>query len=114
MSKRNDAKTKSFVDKIDNTIIYYFSSSLKFCKLVEGKANIYPRLHSISKWDIAAGDAILRAAGGILLNGDGKIFFYNTKTSKTGVFFALSSIALWEKSIKPCLSEFKNSCYDIK
>ena len=46
--------------------IKYYSSSLKFCKIAEGKADIYPRLQSINKWDIAAGDAILRAAGGIV------------------------------------------------
>ena len=38
------------------------SSSLKFCKLAENKAKLYPRFSSISKWDIAAGYAILNAA----------------------------------------------------
>ena len=44
------------------------SSSLKFCKLAENKTKLYPRFSSISKWDIAAGHAILNAAGGKLLD----------------------------------------------
>lgn len=40
------------------------SSSLKFCVLAAGEADFYPRLGPTSEWDTAAGDAILRAAGG--------------------------------------------------
>ena len=40
-------------------------SSLKFCLLAEGEADFYPRLGPTMEWDIAAGDALLRAAGGI-------------------------------------------------
>lgn len=40
------------------------SSSLKFCLLAAGAADLYPRLGPTSEWDTAAGDAILRAAGG--------------------------------------------------
>ncbi len=39
-------------------------SSLKFCCLAEGKADLYPRMGSSMQWDTAAGDAVLRAAGG--------------------------------------------------
>lgn len=40
------------------------SSSLKFCVIAAGQADVYPRLGPTSEWDTAAGDAILRAAGG--------------------------------------------------
>lgn len=40
-------------------------SSLKFCLLAEGQADVYPRLSPTMEWDTAAGDAILRAAGGM-------------------------------------------------
>ncbi|HRJ66258.1 MAG TPA: inositol monophosphatase family protein, partial [Alphaproteobacteria bacterium] len=40
------------------------SSSLKFCVIAAGEADFYPRLGPTSEWDTAAGDAILRAAGG--------------------------------------------------
>ncbi len=98
-SKSYDVNVEEFLKKIKNVKIKYYSSSIKFCKIAEGKANIYPRLHSISKWDIAAGDAILKSAGGILLDSNGKIFKYNTPTAKTGNFFALSSKFLWNSTI---------------
>lgn len=43
-------------------------SSLKFCLLAEGEADVYPRLSPTMEWDTAAGDAILRAAGGATLD----------------------------------------------
>ena len=96
MSKNHDILTKKFVDKITKVKIKYYSSSIKFCKLAEGKADIYPRLQSINKWDIAAGDAILRSAGGVVLNENGKEMLYNSYGSDTGNFFALSSKQHWE------------------
>ncbi len=47
-------------------------SSLKFCLLAQGEADVYPRFSPTMEWDIAAGDAILRAAGGAVLGEDGK------------------------------------------
>ena len=46
-------------------------SSLKFCLLAEGKADLYPRFGRTMQWDTAAGDAILRAAGGLTVTADG-------------------------------------------
>ncbi|SDG17431.1 3'(2'),5'-bisphosphate nucleotidase CysQ [Pelagibacterium luteolum] len=43
-------------------------SSLKFCMVAEGQADLYPRLGRTMEWDTAAGDAILRAAGGVVLD----------------------------------------------
>ena len=54
-------------------------SSLKFCILAEGKADIYPRLGPTSEWDIAAGHIILEEAGGKLKTIDNKDILYNTK-----------------------------------
>jgi 3'(2'),5'-bisphosphate nucleotidase len=42
-------------------------SSLKFCCLAAGEADIYPRLGPTMEWDTAAGDAVLRAAGGLVV-----------------------------------------------
>ena len=42
-------------------------SSLKFCVVAEGKADVYPRFGPTMEWDTAAGDAVLRAAGGLVL-----------------------------------------------
>lgn len=52
------------------------SSSLKFCALASGKADIYPRFAPTMEWDTAAGDAILQAAGGYITTLDGKILTY--------------------------------------
>ena len=104
ISKNYDSVTKSFVDKIANANIKYYSSSIKFCKLAEGKADFYPRLHSISKWDIGAGDAILRAAGGTILNKDGNELSYNTTGKNTGNFFAVSSKKIWKDLIRSKLN----------
>ena len=56
-------------------------SSLKLCTLAEGQADLYPRLGPTSEWDIAAADAVLAAAGGVVLTFDGKPLRYNTKDS---------------------------------
>jgi 3'(2'), 5'-bisphosphate nucleotidase len=59
-------------------------SSLKFCLLAAGEADIYPRAGQTMEWDTAAGDAVLRAAGGRMTTWDGAPFrygkpgFYNT------------------------------------
>jgi 3'(2'), 5'-bisphosphate nucleotidase len=50
------------------------SSSLKFCLLAEGSADLYPRFGRTMEWDTGAGQAILQAAGGrvLALDGDGR------------------------------------------
>jgi 3'(2'), 5'-bisphosphate nucleotidase len=47
------------------------SSSIKFCRVAEGKADLYPRFGNVSEWDAAAGHAVLRAAGGGIMRLDG-------------------------------------------
>jgi 3'(2'), 5'-bisphosphate nucleotidase len=44
------------------------SSSVKFCRVAEGEADIYPRFGTTMEWDTAAGDAIVRAAGGMVID----------------------------------------------
>ena len=51
-------------------------SSLKFCKIAEGKADIYPRLGTTMEWDIAAGHAVLAASGGSVCRLDGLPLLY--------------------------------------
>lgn len=52
-------------------------SAYKFCLLLEGEANIYPRLTPINSWDIAAGHALIEAAGGVVKNGQGGSVIYS-------------------------------------
>ncbi len=58
-------------------------SSLKFCLLAEAEADFYPRLGPTMEWDIAAGDAVLRAAGGLVVTLDGSPLLYG-KASAPG------------------------------
>lgn len=53
-----------------------FGSSLKFCALADGRADLYPRLGPTSQWDTAAGQAVLEAAGGAVWAPDGGRFCY--------------------------------------
>ncbi len=54
-------------------------SSLKICLVAEGKADIYPRLAPTCEWDTAAAQAVLEAAGGLLVDPNGKPYRYNCK-----------------------------------
>ena len=71
-----DTLAESF--KVDRRAI---GSSLKFCLLAEGKADVYPRLGPTSEWDVAAAHAVLQAAGGMVMQTDGTPLRYNTKES---------------------------------
>ena len=54
-------------------------SSVKFCRLAEGKADLYPRFAPTHDWDIAAGHAILQSAGGSVTAPDGAAVIYGTR-----------------------------------
>jgi len=54
-------------------------SSLKFCVVAEGGADIYPRLGPTSEWDTAAAQAVVEQAGGSVVTLDGKSMKYNAK-----------------------------------
>ena len=56
-------------------------SSLKFCLVAEGAADVYPRLGPTCEWDTGAGHAVLLAAGGHVVDLDGKPLRYNGKES---------------------------------
>ena len=51
-------------------------SSLKFCRIAEGEADLYPRFGRTMEWDTAAGHAVLRAAGGRVTTRDGRPLVY--------------------------------------
>jgi 3'(2'), 5'-bisphosphate nucleotidase len=55
-------------------------SSLKFCLVAEGRADIYPRLGPTSEWDTAAAQAVVEQAGGAVLKLDGNPLIYNSKS----------------------------------
>jgi 3'(2'), 5'-bisphosphate nucleotidase len=51
-------------------------SSIKLCRIAEGSADIYPRHGPTMEWDIAAGQAVLEAAGGRVTTPEGGVFAY--------------------------------------
>ena len=61
-----DPRTAAFVAGLPNAEQMVCGSSLKFCRLAEGSADVYPRLAPICEWDIAAGHALLVASGGAI------------------------------------------------
>lgn len=63
-------------------------SSLKFCLIAAGEADVYPRFGPTMEWDTAAGDAVLRAAGGIMVLPDGEPFPYGKRGRPGLVDFA--------------------------
>ncbi|MEO6433420.1 MAG: 3'(2'),5'-bisphosphate nucleotidase CysQ [Sphingomicrobium sp.] len=65
-------------------------SSLKFCLVAEGKADIYPRLGPTSEWDTAAGHAVLLAAGGLVDGTDGAPLAYGKARFLNRAFVATS------------------------
>lgn len=58
-----DEPTQEYVTSLGGTLLPV-GSSLKFCRIADGSANYYPRLRKLHEWDIAAGHAILKGAGG--------------------------------------------------
>ena len=70
--------------------ILKIGSSIKFCRLAEGKADIYPRFGRTMEWDTAAGHAILKYAGGSLIDlNTKKELFYGKKDYENGSFIAI-------------------------
>lgn len=63
-------------------------SSLKFCIVAEGEADIYPRLAPTSEWDTAAGHAVLLAAGGLVDGTDGSALRYGKAAFLNRAFVA--------------------------
>jgi len=71
-------------------------SSLKFCLLAEGSADLYPRLGPTWEWDTAAGHCILQEAGGLVVDPRGKPLGYNKEDLKHQGFIAMGSPQLLE------------------
>ena len=69
-------ETDDFIGQFEAAEIVSVGSSLKFCLVANGEADLYPRFGRTMEWDTAAGDAVLRAAGGSTSTLDGKPLGY--------------------------------------
>ena len=65
-----------FLESYDIAMEISAGSSLKFCLVASGDADIYPRMGRTMEWDTAAGHAVLSAAGGSVKDLNGKDLFY--------------------------------------
>lgn len=83
-----DAETDAFLARLPVASCVSAGSSLKFCRIAEGLADVYPRFGPTMEWDIAAGDAVLRAAGGRVEDPSGAPFVYGRPPFRNGAFVA--------------------------
>jgi len=73
-----DPATQELVDRLAPAQRMLCGSALKFCMVAEGIADIYPRLSTTSEWDVAAGHALIEAAGGGVTRPDGSPLRYGS------------------------------------
>ena len=71
-----DPSTQAFLARLPPAERIVSGSALKFCRLAEGIADIYPRLAPTGEWDVAAGHALVTHAGGIVTAPDGGLLRY--------------------------------------
>ena len=83
-----DPATDAYLDRLPRPEKIACGSALKFCLLAEGSADLYPRLGPTSEWDVAAGHAVLVAAGGELRKPDGGALRYGQGDFRIAGFIA--------------------------
>jgi 3'(2'), 5'-bisphosphate nucleotidase len=66
-----DADTEKFLESLKPVERLPSGSAIKFCQVADGTADIYPRLATTCEWDVAAGHAVVAAAGGLVTKPDG-------------------------------------------
>lgn len=86
----SDEATERYLDEVGATDRLSAGSSLKFCLVAEGKADIYPRFGPTMEWDVAAGHAVLLAAGGRVTTLEGQPFLYRKIDFRNTGFIARS------------------------
>ncbi len=89
-----EPETQAWLKRLPEHETAHVGSSLKFCLLAEGRADVYPRLVCLKQWDIAAGDAVLRAAGGATLTLEGVPLRYGVE----GADFGCSRFIGWGRA----------------
>jgi 3'(2'), 5'-bisphosphate nucleotidase len=103
-SHLNQATVDYLESAVGNCGYVSIGSSLKFCIVAEGKADIYPRVAPTSEWDTAAGHAVLLAAGGLVDGPDGGPLRYGKPAFLNRAFVATSG---WKPPrLEPFLEPF--------
>jgi 3'(2'), 5'-bisphosphate nucleotidase len=88
-----NAATSGFIEQLGATELVQVGSSLKFCTIAEGRADVYPRLAPTCEWDTAAAQAVLEGAGGWVYDTSGTRLRYG-KPNRLNPSFIAASVAL--------------------
>lgn len=83
-----DARTEAYLKRWPGAQRTACGSALKFCRVAEGAADLYPRLGPTHDWDVAAGHAIVAAAGGSVIAPAGTPLVYGSPGLKIPAFLA--------------------------
>jgi len=89
-----NAETDQYLRRLKTANLTSVGSSLKFCLVAGGEADVYPRLGPTMEWDTAAGQAVLMAAGGTVINLDGSPFRYGKPEFRNPSFIATSTLTV--------------------
>ncbi len=92
-----DPETEAFLSRLPIGARRSIGSSLKFCLVAEGEADVYPRFGPTMEWDTAAGQAVLEAAGGRVETPEGAPFRYG----KAGQGWRNGAFVAWGAPASP-------------
>jgi len=81
---------ETLISRLPPHHVLRLGSSLKFCLVAEGGADLYPRLGPTSEWDTAAGKCVVEQAGGAVTDTSGSPLRYNTKESPLNPSFLVA------------------------
>ena len=87
-----EPRTRAYVDGFAQAELVQSGSAVKFCRIAEGSADLYPRLAPTRDWDVAAGHAIVKAAGGKVTAPDGSPLVYGTGELLIPAFVASGAV----------------------
>jgi 3'(2'), 5'-bisphosphate nucleotidase len=87
-------ETAAFIARLGPTSLVQAGSSLKFCRIAEGAADIYPRMAPTCEWDTAAAQAVLEGAGGYVLDLNGIPLRYGKPEVLNPSFIATRDVSL--------------------
>jgi 3'(2'), 5'-bisphosphate nucleotidase len=94
-----EARTQAFLERLPPTERIASGSALKLCRVAEGKADVYPRFSPVCQWDLAAGDAIVTAAGGLVTTPAGAPLTYDMRKER----FLVDGFIAWGDPSAPKL-----------
>jgi len=95
-----DGRLEGWLQQLGQPLeVVHAGSSLKFCRIAEGEADLYPRFGPTSQWDTAAGQAVLEGAGGCVTAMDGTPLRYGRERPVINPnFVAARAPGLWQPS----------------